>query len=194
MMKTISIIAAGLVMLGLASCDNRPDIVGQWQGTLKDAVPQAATSNVTVNYSFSRDGSTSAAYDFEFYEATKPEGELVSPYQLNVAGTASVQGTWQYVDREDDEVAITYDMSTLQVNVDPDAVVLQSDALTGMQEPQVDSLKTAVLQRYTQIITSYLKSSPNVYWDDVEVKKPILKYEVDKCDRVLQQVTATPAK
>lgn len=194
-MKTIAFIAAGFMMIGLASCDNRPDIVGEWQGTLKDVIPQTATSNVTVNYSFQRDGKTTAAYEFEMSEATQPNGEIVSPYQINVSGTALLEGTWQYVDREDDEVAITYDMSTLQVNIDPEAVLLQENLLSGMQQPQVDSLKAVAVQRYSQKVASYLKSNPNVVWEDVELKKPLLKYEIGHRDYTLRKIdAAAPAQ
>lgn len=192
-MKKSSFIALGALLLALTACDNRPDIVGQWQGAIKDQIPQAAISNVTVNYSFQRNGAATAAYEFELGEALQPNGEVVSPYQINVSGTAMVQGKWQYVDREDDEVAIAYDMNSLQVNIDPDAVLLQENLLSGMQQPQVDSLKSVAMQKYSQIIASYIKSSPNVIWDDVKVKKPLLKFEIGKKEYVMQQVAATAA-
>lgn len=189
-MKTIAFIAAGMMMLGLASCDNRPDIAGEWQGTIKDEIPQTAMSNVTVNYSIDRTGAITAAYVFEFSEAVPSDGNIVSPYQISVSGTALVNGVWQYVEREDDEVSISYDIANMQVNIDPDAVLLQENLLIGKQQPQVDSLKASVQQKYLQIIASCLKSTPNVLWEDVKVKKPLLKYEIGKRDYVLHQVNA----
>ncbi len=174
--------------MGMTSCDTRPNVIGDWQGNIKGEMPGTATSNLTATYSFQRDGSITASYLVNFTEAMAPTDSLISPYQISVSGTALMEGKWQYVDGEDDEIAIVYDMNTLKVQIDPEAVKMQANVITDQQAPDLDSMRPALINRYTHLVENYFKQTPTVVWDDVKVKKPILRYEIGHVDYLLQEV------
>lgn len=174
--------------MGMTSCDTRPNVIGDWQGNIKGEMPGTATSNLTATYSFQRDGSITASYLVNFTEAMAPTDSLISPYQISVSGTALMEGKWQYVDGEDDEIAIVYDMNTLKVQIDPEAVKMQANVVTDQQAPDLDSMRPALINRYTHLVENYFKQTPTVVWDDVKVKKPILRYEIGHVDYLLQEV------
>lgn len=190
MKKLLLILSIGACMLGMSSCDTRPNVIGEWQGNIKGEMPGTATSNLTATYAFNRDGSVTASYLVNFTEAAAPNDSLISPYQISVSGTAMVNGKWQYVEGEDDEIAIVYDMTTLKVQIDPEAVKMQANVITDQQVPKLDDMMPALVSKYTHMVENYFKQTPTVVWDDVKVKKPILRYEIGHDNYLLQQVAA----
>lgn len=189
MKKTFLLLSIGLALLGLSSCDTRPNVIGDWQGSIKSEIPGTAMSNLTVTYSFARDGSVTTSYLINITEAAVPADSIVTPYEVSISGTALVNGKWQYVQNEDDEIAISYDMSTLNVQIDPEAITTLVNQLDEQQTAQFNDMKPAMVQKYTQLVSNYFKSSPTVVWDDVKVKKPVLRYEIGHQNFILQEVT-----
>lgn len=189
MKHLVLLLSIGACMLGLTSCDTRPNVIGSWQGTFRGEIPGTATSNLTATYSFDRTGAVTASYLINFTEAATPVDSIVTPYMISVSGTALINGKWQYVQGEDDEIAIVYDMSTLGVNIDPQAVNIEVNQLDEQQTPVLEDMKASLVKKYTKLVTDYFQSTPTVVWDDVKVKKPILRYEIGHDNFTLKEVT-----
>lgn len=174
--------ALGLMVAGLAACDNRPDIAGTWQGNVRNALP-GQTQEMTVTYDFGKDGKVNTSYLITISEPLPEVDSLVAPYQINVAATATINGTWRYVDGEDDDVSMTLDPASLSVNIDPDAVTFRTNVITAQQAPVLDSLKPAAIAHYTQIVTEAVKrQSTTVVLEDIEIKDPLMKFEINDRD------------
>lgn len=108
----------------------------------------------------------------------------VQPTALSASARTSVSGTWTVID--DDEIAISIDLATLSVNVDPDAVAASVSAI-GAVAPQIDSIRPAIAASIEASIKQALtlRYGSLTHMDDVSVKGNLLKYEIGHSDFVL---------
>lgn len=191
-MKKLAILMSAACIIGLSSCDNRENIQGQWQSSpIKLDMPQAATSTATLCYVFGADGSVSLASDITVTEPLQPISiDSISPYQVTVVASASMNGTWQYVKGENDEVAIVFDESTFSLNIDPDAVTLAQNMTTGAQAPSTVEMKQGVADRYKALLTPETKALYTRFsrLDDIKVDKKFLNCEIGDRDYILRRI------
>lgn len=112
-----------------------------------------------------------------------------SPFAMTVAAKASVSGTWEAID--DDEIRVILDMSSLMVTVDPEAVSLVANPLSGTTSSEIDSLRPAMADFVTADLTGLVKAHYLKYalLDDVKVKEngKILEVEVGKTDMIMRR-------
>lgn len=176
------------LLLGLTSCDNRPDVTGTWQGTIRQSMP-GQTQDMMATYDFGKDGKVTASYMINIAEPLPPTDGIVNAYQVNVSGMASVQGVWKYVDGENDEIMLAFDPTTLDVGIDPDAVEYRDNLLTSQQEPALETLKPTIVEYYKQRILSEMRSAHmNQLLDDVEVKGQLLTFELNNVDYTFRRI------
>lgn len=111
------------------------------------------------------------------------EPGMIEPLTLTVSGNSKISGKWTVID--DDEVALVLDPSTLTVNVDSAAVVVNG-IVTEANAPKLDSIKPSVAQSIATSLRSSLamRYSSIRQLDDVKVKEPLLKFEIGKTDYV----------
>lgn len=192
MKKTLLSTCAALFLAGalFVSCDHKNDIVGSWTASSPVSIgaemPAAASATSLMSIDFlAPESGAPAKFNLstliEATQAVRPDTlALDSPYEVSVAATASVSGTWSY--DGDDDVLLAFDMNTLSVDVDPAGVAFSENLLTGAQQPAVDSLKTRTAEIWKRQITNVFKTSLHRYskLDDVEVtsKGTALKFEV----------------
>ncbi len=197
-MKFRSIIAGAAVLLGLTmvSCESATrlakDVDGTWTGGVDRIPGDALTSDVYSTYTFTYNADQAQAGGDIVINATLSAnysdnvvvGDMPSSVALTVAGTSKVSGTWTAVD--DDEIVITLNPSTLEVNLDPDAQSLTTTA--GLTTEAIDTLKPRLLSMIKDRMAYDLRikySSP-IHMDDVKVKDgKVLDYEVDDVDYTL---------
>ena len=113
-------------------------------------------------------------------------GAEVAPsgaYEVSVAATASIAGTWRAID--DDEIDVSLDFSSLNVEVDPSQVALVSNPLTGGEYAQTDSVKPQLAEYYRSEITRQLQAYYGAWnrFDDVKVDKPGTTMSLEISDR-----------
>lgn len=176
--------------LGLQSCDDSAklaeNIEGTWSGAPEHLIDTSASSaSIIDTYTFTHTPDTKGG-NITITSVISVTGQIdgsqaiVQPFSLSASGTASVQGTWEAID--DDEIAVAIDPKTLNVAIDPDAVVLSSSMLTGNTSAAVDSMKPALVNtikaQVQQAVGNRYLSLKRL--DDVEVKGPMLKYEIGK--------------
>lgn len=186
----IAIIALGAVA-AMASCSKTPEFLGQWVSSapvsLKGEIPAASQATAQLTFDFStgterKSGPVMLTSDIDLTQPVSGDSSFVSPYEVSVAATASVNGTWTYASDDDDELVLSFDMSTLNVVVDPHGVTFSQNLLTGTQQPVLDSLTTVTAERWkAQVkgaVTQQLSRFSMV--DDVEVSdnRNVLTFEV----------------
>lgn len=173
-----------------ASCSHENKIIGSWTASSPVSIgaemPAAATATslMTIDFMPAESGAPAKFNLSTLIEATqavRPDTlALDSPYEVSVAATASVSGTWSH--DGDEDILLAFDMNTLSVDVDPAGVAFSENMLTGAQQPAVDSLTARTAEIWKRQITNVFKSSLHRYskLDDVEVtaEGTALKFEV----------------
>ncbi len=108
-------------------------------------------------------------------------GSFDQPYEVSIAATASVGGTWHYKGDEDDELLLSLDLKSISVTVDPAGVTYTENLLTGMQQPQLDSLTAATASQWKAQLMAAMRKEFARYTvlDDIEVNRDgILSLEI----------------
>lgn len=186
---TIAVAAAGAI----TSCDHRPKIAGSWTASAPTSaaaeIPAAATANALLSIDFAngsstKEGSFTLSTLFELTQAVGNDSlaRVVDPYEVSVSGTAMVKGSWAFDSSDDDDVLMQFDLSTVQIDIDPAGVAFSENMLTGAQQPAVDSLTARTAKIWQNKIGTAFKSSLNRFakLDDVEVTSngTAMKFEV----------------
>lgn len=178
--KLFGVIA--LAALGLSSCDVRPKVQGAWQGEVTQNMPGDVRS-MLATYTFEKDGSATASYLWNIAQPLQQTDSIVAAYEVSISGTASMSGTWRYAHDEDDEVVITFDPASVQVNVDPDGVQYRENMLTGTQAPALEDLKPAIAEKYGEMIRQdFTANGLTLRLDDIEIKGQTMKFEINDVD------------
>lgn len=112
----------------------------------------------------------------------------VQPIELSAAATASVTGSWQAID--DDEIVITLDAQSAQVNVDPDAVRLDYSNVSGESAPETTSMRPAaaavVGRQVNAVLTRNILTINKL--DDIKVHNgTVMECEIDDTDVTLRR-------
>lgn len=184
------ILASGLAVAAAAftSCERHADVAGSWTGMpgRSLAVSGAIDVTSTISLDFARQPASkakdsglltiSAAIDAN-QPVTGGTFENAA-YEVSVAASASMTGTWAFID--DDDIAITLDPSSFTVKVDPDGITFAEDLVSGMQDPQLDSLSTATAARWQSVIAPAIKTEFLKYnkLDDIKIKNGIMTFEI----------------
>ncbi len=191
-MKRALLIFAAAGSLLLTSCDNREKIEGAWESSLmKLDVPGTATSTSTLSYVFNQDGSVTLSSDINLTEPiNKQVDEIDLAYQVSVSATASIQGTWQYAQDENDEVVITLDDNSFTLNIDPEAVTFSQNLLDGQQAPETETMKQQVIEKYNALLTPTAKAYFARFGrlDDIKVQKNLLNCEIAGSDYIFRAI------
>lgn len=189
-MRKILLGLLAVTALGLQSCDDSAKLAenleGTWSGAPERLIDTSASSaSVIDTYTFTHTPDTKGG-NITITSVISVTGQIdgsqaiVQPFSLSASGTASVQGTWEAID--DDEIAISIDPKTLNVNIDPDAVVLSSSLLSGNTSAAVDSMKPALVNtikaQVKEAVGNRYLSLKHI--EDIDIKGSILKYEIGK--------------
>ena len=191
---------AGALVAALASCDSKSklaeSVAGTWasqQQTIANDAQGVTSGNDIFSFQVTdknkEGGTVSIASTLSLTHAADALTPADAPFSTSVAATASISGTWKAID--DDELLITLDPNSLQVAVDPDAVALTSNPLTGVDQSKIDSLRPQMARFYQTELTNTLRAHYSQYTriDDVKTKEngSILKIEVKDQDMMLQR-------
>ena len=151
----------------LTSCDSRAklsdSVQGIWAGTPQQMTDTgAAKATVTRLMEFTKTDDAGAgnitltAY-ITVENTMSANDSIVTPLTITASGTASITGVYQA--KDDDDILLNLDTSSLTVNVDPEAVQLNYNVLTTGSQPQLVALKPAASVLATQQITRAAQSA-----------------------------------
>lgn len=179
-------------MIAMSSCEKKDTFVGTWQAMqptdIASDVPGASTATTLNSLTFEKDGTFMISSVISATQPVVTNPDMVSGYEVSVAATASISGTWQYAPHEDDDLLIAFDQSSLKVNVDPDGVTFRQNLVSEAQEPITDSLTNVTAQMWQHQLTSAMIKEYNRYvrLDDVKSKDgKTLKVEIEHPDQDL---------
>ncbi|MDE7426331.1 MAG: hypothetical protein K2M79_00830 [Muribaculaceae bacterium] len=196
-----------LMTFGVVSCTNSAgSFSGAWSGRPeKIAYPSEGIEVVmsptmtltpgennggTVLFSGLLSGSQPVSPDPSGADVNIDSIPVLDPYEISIAGTYSVSGTYSFKNSEREEMLIDLDYSTLEVKVDPEAVTYTNNQITETQQPVVQQLnEKAVLvwkNSMTRALSSYFTDFSLL--DDVKVKDGVMSFEVKDKDYIYTAV------
>lgn len=180
--KLILAAAAAAAIAAFSSCNGTPEFIGQWVSDediqIQNELPSAVRATTQYTFDFSAapgsnmTGPVSFSSTIEIIQMVDNDTTVQAPYQVNVSAATSVTGNWNYTEAGDDDLVLTFDMSSLSVEVDPDGVTFSENLLTGAQQPVIDSLTAVTAERWKTEITAALQNrlASFAHIDDVDVE------------------------
>lgn len=179
--------AAGLLFLTACSGTSSlaKNIEGSWSGTPKSLSTDIAGSTSIVEIISFLPGDIKDGGNFDVTAMISATGSVrgmdgtLLPYNLTASASATAQGSWRAID--DDEIAINIDPSTINVAVDPDALVFNNNMITCTEEATLDSIRPDVMNLLEHrikrdVMTRFMSIK---HLDDVKVKSDLLRFEID---------------
>ncbi|MCM1449618.1 MAG: hypothetical protein NC082_04705 [Clostridiales bacterium] len=201
-MKLTTTLIATAVILSLTSCNEKAQLASQingtWSGqaervTTPETTGHQTTTTVTRMYTFNIDpgsktgGTIDAVAYFSVESGTELQAAGTQPIAVTIEGNATICGRWEAID--DDELAVTFDSSTLAVNVNPDAIELEYNIDTQQSFSVADSIKPQLAQQVTRSMKNVMNH--NVFnfakIEDVKVKDMLMSCEIGHKDYTLHR-------
>lgn len=191
MLAFCGVLSIGTAML--SSCSDYEDIAGTWSGNSEvlPNVPDVADASSTITMVFTPD-STGSGRSGEVLmtalvnanQGVAQTNDIVSPYEVSVAATATIKGSYTFEEDEDDDVLIVFDPTSFKIDIDPDGVSYSQNLLDGAQQPMMDSLTTVTINSWRNILGPAVKNQFNSYQkiSDIKVNNGIVSCEVGKKD------------
>lgn len=186
MKKILNFGIAAVLAAGLVSCSDDDKILGEWLGApTRVNIGGTADTQVTPRLTFTAgqdasEGSITIASDIAILDVIPSNDSLVSPYEISVAGTAEIKGTYRVAD--DDEILINLDNASLTVNIPSSAISFDESRFTQRLVPeQIEGHKTQIARRYESRVRHTLGVELLRYsrLDDVKFDKDLLTCEID---------------
>ena len=192
--------AALIFIIAVTACSRDERLAGTWQGNPEKliAVNGASDASTTVTLDFVPDqgrkgtGTLNISAVINAEQAVKGAVDaVVEPYEASVAATASITGRYAVEDRDDDDLVVSFDPTSMDVNIDPSGVTFSENAITGMQQPTLDSLSRATSQHWRTALTPAIREVFNRYRriEDIKVHHDnIMSCEVADRDYTFRRV------
>ncbi len=198
--KTGTILAATMtagVMALATSCNSKAKlseaVQGQWTGNPEKVLDTGAASATMMRVlEFTRgaadtEGSVTMSAIITVENTMQFNDSIVSPLQITATGTATITGVYQA--KDDDELTISLDATSMSVNVDPDAVQLNYNIISESSAPMVEKLKPGAAILATQQIN---RAAQNAFSnitsiDDIHVDGNLMKCEINDRDLIFSK-------
>lgn len=187
----LSGIALSVAVLSLSSCESATrlakDIQGSWSGAPEKLIENSpSASSYMPVLTFVK---TDAANGDITITSTLSISEQTSDNTvMSASGQSTISGKWTAAD--DDEIYINLDPSTLDVIVNPDDVIMNSNPIDGTESASSGSLQTTL----TPVIKARMKSAIQsqmlkiAKMDDIKIKNGIMTCEINDKDYILHAV------
>lgn len=189
----IAVVAAGMMSaFGFSSCDSKQklseELSGVWTGQEETLTNTgAARASMVRMLQFTPTGSkgegdfTMTAY-ITVNNTMPATDEIVTPITITASGTATITGVYQA--KDDDELILNLDASSLTIDVDPEAVELKYDVLTQQSAPEIETLKPAAEVLVNQQIEHSARSafSNLTEIDDIKISNNLMSCEMRHTD------------
>ncbi|MDE6514267.1 MAG: hypothetical protein K2L05_08805 [Muribaculaceae bacterium] len=177
-MMKIAVLSALLAATALTACDGAASlgrkIEGEWSGTpMRVDRKLADEMTMTPTFRFAKGGElTVVAQLAVMMPVNAPIDSLgTSAVSATAAGMATVRGTWRATD--DDDIDLTFDMSTLDITMDPDVEFELANVWTASDTPSTrtvsEPVRRAFIKQMTEGMTNTLRKLDDL--DDVRVDK-----------------------
>lgn len=188
-----------LCAVSFCSCSKDAKFIGVWTAStptdITTSVPAATTASALTSVTFVKTGDNARSGSIAISSIINAQQPLMAnpvsmnePYEVSIAATASIAGTWMLEKDSDDDVIVNLDPSSLKVNVDKNGVTFTSNVLTGAQQPVIDSLTNATAAQWQLQLTDAMRREFGRFnkIDDIDVHKDgTMTLETENPDRML---------
>lgn len=197
----IAIASLGICSAIVTSCDSKAKLSESVQGTWTSNPERvldsgAATASMVRVMSFTSgntqyEGTVTLTALITVDNSMQANDSLVSPITITASGTATITGAYQI--KDDDDITVNLDATSLSIAVDPDAVQLNYNIATGDSEPVMAKLKPNATVLATQQIN---RAAQNAFFDlteieDIKINNNLMSCEIG--DRDLNFTRTAPA-
>ena len=212
MSKLVYLVLGALVSVGIVSCDESAKLASQaegvWSGTTtvlskkdhhKDKhhanAPQplgAKVNSIKPSFTFTPDASVKNGGKLSFsgvYSVSQPVSSqsVEVPFDATADIKVSANGTWMA--KDDDEIIVTIDTSSVNTTIDPASVSLGYAVLTDKPVAELDSLKAQILPNidasFTQEVRNRVTSLHKL--DDIKIQGTTMTLEIGETDFTLNK-------
>jgi hypothetical protein len=172
----------------LCACSSRSElseaIEGTWSGipTRIDDNDIGYASYVPI-FTFTTD-STARGGDIAINALISISGpidsdSILANANVSVSGRASISGSWSFDGRN--HIIVSLNSTTLEVSVDPDAVVVMIDSMGNSAPPVVDTLSTQLTTQFRQRMEKDMGNQLLTLHklNSVKIRSDILTFRID---------------
>lgn len=203
MKKFTSVICATAAVAGMltlmTACDTKAKLAesvqGKWTGNPEKMLDTgAASASMVRTLEFTKgaadtEGSVTMTAMITVENTMQSNDSIVTPLQITASGVATITGVYQA--KDDDELTISLDATSMNVNVDPDAVKLNYNIATATSAPLVEKLKPGTAILATQQIN---RAAQNAFSniteiDDIKIEGSIMRCEINHTDLTFTKST-----
>ena len=203
MKKFTSVICATAAVAGMltlmTACDTKAKLAesvqGKWTGNPEKMLDTgAASASMVRTLEFTKgaadtEGSVTMTAMITVENTMQSNDSIVTPLQITASGVATITGVYQA--KDDDELTISLDATSMNVNVDPDAVKLNYNIATATSAPLVEKLKPGAAILATQQIN---RAAQNAFSniteiDDIKIEGSIMRCEINHADLTFTKST-----
>ncbi|MBJ2195414.1 MAG: hypothetical protein JFT11_06580 [Muribaculaceae bacterium] len=203
MKKFTSVICATAAVAGMltlmTACDTKAKLAesvqGKWTGNPEKMLDTgAASASMVRTLEFTKgaadtEGSVTMTAIITVENTMQSNDSIVTPLQITASGVATITGVYQA--KDDDELTISLDATSMNVNVDPDAVKLNYNIATATSAPLVEKLKPGAAILATQQIN---RAAQNAFSniteiDDIKIEGSIMHCEINHTDLTFTKST-----
>jgi len=203
MKKFPSVICATAAVAGMltlmTACDTKAKLAesvqGKWTGNPEKMLDTgAASASMVRTLEFTKgaadtEGSVTMTAIITVENTMQSNDSIVTPLQITASGVATITGVYQA--KDDDELTISLDATSMNVNVDPDAVKLNYNIATATSAPLVEKLKPGAAILATQQIN---RAAQNAFSniteiDDIKIEGSIMHCEINHTDLTFTKST-----
>ncbi len=202
-MKNYAILAIALMgAAALSGCDSKSklakEIQGEWTSAPELLVNTGATRASLVRVAeFDRaadaaEGTVKMTALITVENTIPANDSIVTPLTITASGTAAISGF--YTVKDDDELKLNLDASTLSIAVDPEAVKLDYDIIDGRSGSSLEQLRPGALRLARQQIN---RAAQDVFFnldeiDDIRIDNNLMSCEIGHKDLTFRR--AVPGK
>ena len=202
MKKFTSVICATAAVAGMltlmTACDTKAKLAesvqGKWTGNPEKMLDTgAASASMVRTLEFTKgaadtEGSVTMTAMITVENTMQSNDSIVTPLQITASGVATITGVYQA--KDDDELTISLDATSMNVNV-PDAVKLNYNIATATSAPLVEKLKPGAAILATQQIN---RAAQNAFSniteiDDIKIEGSIMRCEINHTDLTFTKST-----
>ena len=203
MKKFTSVICATAAVAGMltlmTACDTKAKLAesvqGKWTGNPEKMLDTgAASASMVRTLEFTKgaadtEGSVTMTAMITVENTMQSNDSIVTPLQITASGVATITGVYQA--KDDDELTISLDATSMNVNVDPDAVKLNYNIAAATSAPLVEKLKPGAAILATQQIN---RAAQNAFSniteiDDIKIEGSIMRCEINHTDLTFTKST-----
>lgn len=197
MKKYLQFVPVIALAITAVACDSKAqlanDISGSWASspeTLTNTTSGSITSINIIEFikTPGQNGGELTMSGLLNTNAQLPQSQgIVQPISYSASGVATIQGSWDVHD--DDEVTVFLDGNTFTIQIDPDAVVLDYNLLSGESAPDTTTLKPAIINHIKNEMTNAIQTRffNTKKIDDIKIKHNMMSCEINKHDVTMRR-------